>query len=98
MLIIPCPWCGDRDQTEFRYGGQSQLDRPADPRLATDDEWAAFLYYRINPKGLHQEIWVHTWGCRQWFHLVRHTVTHEIAGAYPMGAGPRAPQDGAQEL
>ncbi|MGZ8625813.1 MAG: sarcosine oxidase subunit delta, partial [Actinomycetota bacterium] len=23
MLLIPCPWCGPRDEVEFRYGGQA---------------------------------------------------------------------------
>ena len=23
MLLIPCPWCGNRPENEFRYGGQA---------------------------------------------------------------------------
>ncbi len=23
MLRIPCPWCGERDETEFRYRGDA---------------------------------------------------------------------------
>ncbi|MBL8960475.1 MAG: sarcosine oxidase subunit delta, partial [Gemmatimonadetes bacterium] len=22
MLQIPCPWCGPREEEEFRYGGE----------------------------------------------------------------------------
>ena len=31
MLLIPCPWCGPRDETEFRYGGQAGIVTPPDP-------------------------------------------------------------------
>ncbi len=31
MLQIECPWCGKRDQTEFSYGGEAHIDRPAQP-------------------------------------------------------------------
>ena len=23
MILIPCPWCGDRDETEFSYGAEA---------------------------------------------------------------------------
>ena len=31
MLLIPCPWCGPRDEIEFHYGGEAHIARPADP-------------------------------------------------------------------
>ena len=31
VLLIPCPWCGPRDEVEFRYGGQAHLAYPDDP-------------------------------------------------------------------
>jgi sarcosine oxidase, subunit delta len=33
---------------------------------------------RDNLKGLVRERWLHALGCRQWFVVVRSTVTHEI--------------------
>ena len=51
MLLIPCPWCGARDEIEFRYGGQAHLAYPADPEALSDAEWADFLFMRDNPKG-----------------------------------------------
>ncbi len=33
---IPCPYCGPRDETEFRYGGQAGIAYPADPDALTD--------------------------------------------------------------
>lgn len=44
---------------------------------------------RDNPKGWHYERWLHVAGCRQWFNLARHTVTHDIHTVYAMtGAKP----------
>jgi heterotetrameric sarcosine oxidase delta subunit len=93
MLLIPCPWCGPRDETEFRYGGEAHIARPAEPDSLTDAQWAEYLFMRSNPKGLFAERWVHASGCRRWFNLVRHTVTHEIVAVYkpgePRPEGPR---------
>ena len=35
MLLIPCPWCGARAQSEFSYGGDATLKRPAPDGPAT---------------------------------------------------------------
>jgi heterotetrameric sarcosine oxidase delta subunit len=78
MLLIPCPWCGPRDESEFRYGGQAGVAYPADPWTLTDAEWAAYLFVRDNPKGRFTERWVHTAGCRRWFALTRDTTTYEF--------------------
>jgi len=90
MLLIPCPWCGPRDEIEFRYGGEAHVAYPADPPVVDDLELARYIFYRGNPKGRFQERWVHQQGCRRWFNLVRDTVTHEIAGSYLPGQGPPA--------
>ena len=84
MLRIKCPWCGTRDQTEFRFGGESHIERPADPAGIPDEEWADYLFFRTNPKGVHYERWLHAHGCRQWFNMARDTVTHEILETYTM--------------
>ena len=78
MLLIPCPWCGERDEIEFSYGGQAGVAYPSDPAALSDQEWAEWLFVRDNPKGRFAERWVHTHGCRRWFDLGRDTVTHEI--------------------
>jgi heterotetrameric sarcosine oxidase delta subunit len=88
MLRIPCPYCGTRDQDEFKFGGESHLTRPAQPERASDADWAEYLFYRKNPKGIHHERWLHSFGCRRWFNLARNTVTHEIVEAYAMGGQP----------
>ncbi len=86
MMQIECPWCGKRDEEEFTCAGQSHIQRPQNPRQNSDSEWASYLFERSNPKGVHLERWRHTFGCRQWFNLARHTVSHEILAVYPMGA------------
>ena len=73
MLLVRCPWCGERDVVEFSYGGQAHVAYPADPSATSDEEWSQFLFVRDNPKGLFQERWVHTHGCRRWFELERST-------------------------
>ena len=59
MLLIPCPWCGPRDEVEFRYGGQAHLAYPADPDALSDEEWADYLFMRDNPEGDFPERWFH---------------------------------------
>ena len=78
MLLIPCPWCGERDEVEFTYAGQAGVDYLGAPGELTDAEWAGYLFFRDNPRGQRAERWVHTHGCRRFFDLTRDTVTHEI--------------------
>ncbi|HET6503188.1 MAG TPA: sarcosine oxidase subunit delta [Amycolatopsis sp.] len=79
MLLITCPWCGPREETEFRYGGQAHVAYPADPEALSDEDWARYLFFRDNPKGTFVERWVHSAGCRRWFTTVRDTVTNEFS-------------------
>jgi sarcosine oxidase subunit delta len=83
MLLIRCPWCGPRPETEFRCGGEAHLVRP-DPGEASDPEWAEYLFYRTNPKGLHAERWRHVHGCGRWFHAERDTVSDRFRRFYPV--------------
>jgi sarcosine oxidase subunit delta len=83
MLQIACPWCGVRDEDEFRCGGQSHVSRPG--LGCSDAEWADYLFNRDNPKGVHFERWLHAFGCGRWFNLARHTVSHEILAVYCTG-------------
>lgn len=82
MLEIECPWCGFRDEPEFRCGGQSHITRPGPFDQVSEVEWADYLYFRINPNGLHYERWVHEAGCARWFNVVRDTRTHKILASY----------------
>jgi len=88
MLLIPCPWCGDRDETEFKYGGEAHIARPLDPASLSDEEWADYLFMRKNTRGRYLERWVHAAGCRRWFNVVRDTATNRIEASYRMGEDP----------
>jgi heterotetrameric sarcosine oxidase delta subunit len=83
MLRIGCPWCGPRDEIEFRYGGQAHVAYPADPDALSDEEWADYLFMRDNPRGRWSERWVHAAGCRRWFNAIRDTATYELGPTYP---------------
>lgn len=85
MLLIPCPWCGPRDEAEFHYGGQAHVPYPEDPASLTDEEWARYLFFRDNPRGPFAERWNHAAGCRRWFNAVRDTSTNEILTVYRAG-------------
>ena len=86
MLLIPCPICGPRPETEFRYGGEAHVARPELPSALDDREWVEFLYHRSNPRGLHYERWRHFYGCGRFFNCVRDTVSDEIIATYKAGA------------
>jgi sarcosine oxidase subunit delta len=78
MLLIPCPICGPRPELEFSYGGEANLVRPRDPSSVSDQDWAAFLYARSNPKGTHRERWRHVHGCGRFFSVARNTVSEKF--------------------
>ena len=88
MLLLDCPWCGRRDQSEFTPRGEAHIARPPDPYALTDEQWGDYVFFRTNPKGVHYERWVHTHGCRRWFNVARDTRTDHIYGSYPPGAPP----------
>ena len=90
MFHIYCPYCQEhREETEFHYAGQAHIARPDDPDRATDESWGEYLFFRKNTKGNHREMWVHAAGCRQFFNVVRNTLTYEILGSYKMGEKAR---------
>ena len=82
MLIVRCPYCGDRPEIEFRHGGEAHIGRPPEPDLLSDTEWADYLYNRANPRGLHIERWRHTHGCGRFFNAVRDTVSDFFLTTY----------------
>jgi sarcosine oxidase subunit delta len=88
MLLINCPWCGQRAETEFRYGGQAHLARPEKPAELDDKAWSEFLFVRTNPRGPYAERWNHQHGCQRWFNVMRNTLTDAFIDAdQPRAAG-----------
>jgi sarcosine oxidase subunit delta len=76
MIELPCPWCGPRDVSEFRYSGEV-TPRP-DRATATPQEWREYLYLRRNPRGWVDETWYHSAGCRRFFRVERETESNRI--------------------
>jgi len=90
MLQIPCPWCGVRDESEFRYRGDASRSRPAADAGAA--AFHAYVYQRANEFGWHVEWWLHVAGCRRLLKVVRHTESHEIrAVTGPQDEPPAGP-------
>ncbi len=85
MMLIDCPECGPRDETEFHYGGAAHVAYPQTPAECSEEEWAQYLFFRENTRGDFAERWVHSAGCRRWFNAVRNTVTYEFSAIYPAG-------------
>ena len=50
MLLINCPFCGERDQSEFTNGGEAHVIRPKNPESVNDREWSEYVFIRSNPK------------------------------------------------
>ncbi len=88
MLLIDCPWCGVRDETEFTCAGEAHITRPLAPEKLSDEEWADYLFMRKNPKGKHREQWLHAAGCRRYFNVERDTVSYRISATYKIGEQP----------
>ena len=84
MLRIQCPFCGERDHSEFTYGGDATIAHP--PLDAPMEAWIDAVYVRANPKGPHRERWHHSDGCRLWLVVERDTLTHEIRSVMPARA------------
>ena len=81
MIRIICPYCGERDHSEFSYGGDATIKYPS--LDSSEKEWTKAIFFRKNIKGFQLETWHHTNGCRMWLEIERSTVTHEIRSVKP---------------
>lgn len=81
MLTFNCPYCGIMaDETELTPGGEAHLIRQTVG--SGDAEFAAYLFQRRNPLGVHFERWRHAHGCGKWFLAARDTLTLQVYGTY----------------
>ena len=80
-MRIPCPFCGDRDASEFAYLGDATPKRPDPSSPNAERAFHDYVYLRDNPFGPHREFWHHVSGCRSWLIVTRDTRNHEILGA-----------------
>ena len=85
MIRINCPFCGERDHSEFTYGGDATIEYPA--LDAPKEEWHDAVFLRENIRGMQSETWHHVGGCRMWLVVERDTMTHEIQAVRPAHPG-----------
>jgi len=88
VLLIDCPYCGERPEPEFTYGGQAHLARPAQPADVSTESWTDYLYRRDNTRGVHAERWRHTHGCGRFFNALRDTTSDHFLATYKVGEAP----------
>ena len=90
MLQIYCPHCREnRDEEEFSYSGEAHIVRPLNPEALSDKDWGDYLFFRKNPRGLHNEMWYHAVGCGRYFYVTRDTLSYEILESYVVGEKPQ---------
>ena len=77
-MRIRCPFCGERDSSEFTYLGDANAHRPDPDAPDAQSRFFEAIYLRDNPRGRHEELWYHGSGCRGWLRVTRDTRTHEI--------------------
>lgn len=77
-MRIECPFCGERDVSEFTYLGDALCPRPAPDAEDATARFIEAVYLRENPAGAHTELWQHAFGCGSWLKVRRDTRTHEI--------------------
>ena len=81
MIRIKCPFCGERDHSEFTYGGDASIEYPK--LNASEEEWVRAIFFRENIRGNQKETWHHLNGCRMWIEIERSTETHKITSVKP---------------
>ena len=80
-MRIRCPFCGERDSSEFSVRGDAEFARVSCTETDAELRLVQALYLRDNPAGRHVELWYHGSGCRAWLKVTRDTCTHEIFAA-----------------
>ncbi len=76
-MRIKCPYCGERNASEFVYKGDAAIERP---QVTEAEAFFEFVYRRDNLAGPMREFWFHSAGCHAWLIVTRHTVSHHILG------------------
>jgi sarcosine oxidase, subunit delta len=77
MQLFPCPFCGDRDESEFLFLGEAGKVRPSGGRDVSDADWEAYLHLRSPKAGREAGIWRHM-PCGEVFLMERDTLSHAV--------------------
>lgn len=89
-MRIECPFCGERDVSEFTYLGDADFRHPSPDTEGLAERYYEAVYLRDNPAGPHRELWCHSGGCLSWLRVTRNTRTHEILAVHPAAEAPRS--------
>lgn len=90
MKLLRCPMNGLRPIQEFAYGGELRI--MPDPAMATDEEWADYVFNRTGEPGIRREWWYHI-ASGTWFIAERDTLKDEVLRTYLYDARGEVAQD-----
>lgn len=77
MQIFHCPFCGDREESEFHFATEAGKARPEPAAKVSAERWADYLHMHAAPRGRAREIWIHL-TCGEFFLMTRDTVTRQV--------------------
>ena len=83
MQKFPCPFCGLRDEREFRFAAEAGKRRPDTTRDISAHDWSDHLHVVRNPLGATREIWVHM-PCQEYFVMARDTAAMTVLDVEPL--------------
>ena len=75
MKLLTCPLNGQRNISEFTYGGE--YHPMPDPETASPRQWAEYVFFHDNEAGVVIEWWCHT-ASSFWFLAERNTITDRV--------------------
>jgi sarcosine oxidase subunit delta len=84
MKLLDCPNVGIRPLQEFVYGGEVRA--MPDPDVATDSEWADYVFNRSGEPGVRAEWWYHI-ASGTWFVAERDNQKDQFVRSYLYGKG-----------
>ncbi|MGH7944177.1 MAG: sarcosine oxidase subunit delta [Opitutaceae bacterium] len=79
MKILTCPINGPRPIQEFVYGGEVRA--MPDPAVASDSEWADYVFNRNGEPAIKREWWFHL-ASNTWFVAERDNESDRIVRTY----------------
>ena len=88
-MRVRCPFCGERDSSEFTFHGDASVRRPDPDAPDAAEQFFKAVYIRDNPAGRYRELWYHASGCRSWLTVTRDTRTHEVFAVEFARSAPR---------
>lgn len=79
MKIMTCPINGPRPVSEFIY--QGEFKHMPDPELASDEQWANYVFNKSGSAAVKHEWWYHS-PSGVWFIAQRDTATDNILSTF----------------